>query len=59
MLLTDREKKPDVYKMDTNKDCYMQQHGAPQQCESFLSAHLPQIWPDIEKMRKIDPNPMT
>jgi hypothetical protein len=23
----------------------------------FLSAHLPKIWPDIEEMRKMNPNP--
>jgi hypothetical protein len=25
----------------------------------FLSAHLPKIWPDIGKMRTINPDPLT
>jgi hypothetical protein len=53
MLLTNVAEKSHVYKMSTFSN--MEHHN---NVRDFLSAHLPKIWPDIEKMRKIDPSPL-
>jgi hypothetical protein len=47
------QKKPDVHKMSTFSN--MEHHD---NVRDFLSAHLLKIWPDIEKMRKMNPNPL-